>query len=116
MSKEQKALNNDRRQFWQMVMATRKESGLSVAAFCKKEGISEAAFYYWRKKLTVANSKQNKRGSRSSSTFIEVAMPKDNPVSLELILSSGHTLRIGSRVDTKTLSSVLSVLRQVDLC
>ncbi len=116
MSKEQKALNNDRQQFWQMVIETRKESGRSVAACCKKEGISEAAFYYWRKKLAVANSKQNKQGSRSSSAFIEVAMPKNNPVALELVLSSGNTLRIGSRVDTKTLSGVLSVLRQVGLC
>ena len=116
MSTKEKSPDSDQKQFWQMVIETRKESGLSVAAFCKKEDISEAAFYYWRKKLAVANSKQNKQGSRSSSAFIEVAMPKNNPVVLELVLSSGNTLRIGFGVDTKTLSNVLSVLRQVGLC
>jgi len=116
MSTKEKSPDSDRQQFWQMVMETRKESGLSIAAFCKKEGISEAAFYYWRKKLIVANSKQNKQDSRTCARFIEVAMPKNNPFALELVLSSGNTLRIGFGVDTKTLSGVLSVLRQVGLC
>ena len=43
-------------------------------------------------------------------------MPQDDPVPLELVLSSGHTLRIHSAADNKTLSNVMSVLRQVGLC
>jgi len=113
VSKEQKALNNDRRQFWQMVMETRKGSGLSVTTFCKKEGISEAAYYYWRKKLVGTDPKSNRK---TPPAFIEVALPQSNATVLELVLSSGNTLRINPGADYKTLSQVLSILREAGLC
>ncbi len=116
MSKNQKSLNEDRRQFWQMVIETWQSSGLSVSKFCKAEGLSEGSFYNWRKKLTVANSKHGKQNGPGSSAFIEVSMPKNNPVALELVLSSGNSLRISSGADNKTLSNVLSVLREAGLC
>ena len=112
MSKEQ-ASNTDRRQFWQMVIDTCKESGLSIAAFCKKEGISEAAYYYWRKKLIGTTVESNRK---NPPAFIEVALPQSNATSLELVLSSGNTLRINPGADNKMLSDVLSALRQADLC
>jgi hypothetical protein len=116
MSKNQKSLNQDRRQFWQMVIETWQNSGMSVSNFCKAEGLSEGSFYNWRKKLTVANSKHSKQDGSGSSAFIEVSMPKNNPVALELVLSSGNSLRISSGADNKTLSTVLLALREAGLC
>jgi hypothetical protein len=116
MSKEQKESNNEKQKFWQMVIETWQSSGLSVSKFCEAEGLSEGSFYNWRKKLTVANSKHSKQNGSGSSAFIEVSMPKNNPVALELVLSSGNSLRISSGADNKTLSSVLSVLREAGLC
>jgi transposase-like protein len=86
---------------------------LSVVAFCRKEGISEAAFYYWRKKLSGGGSKSDRQGTPA---FIEVAIPGRDTVALELLLTSGNTLRIGPGVDNKRLSDVLSVLRKAGLC
>lgn len=113
MDKEQKVHNNDQRQFWQMVIDACKESGLSIVAFCKKEGISEAAYYYWRKKLTDTDPQSNRK---TSPAFIELTMPKNDPVALELVLSSGNTLRINPGADRQALSNVLSVLREANLC
>jgi hypothetical protein len=112
MSKEQKSDTNQR-QFWQMVIDTCKESDLSIAAFCKKEGISVAAYYYWRKKLVSSHPKSN---SKTPPAFIEVALPQSNATVLELVLSSGNTLRINPGADNKMLIDVLSALRQADLC
>jgi hypothetical protein len=89
---------------------------LSVGKFCKAEGLSEGSFYNWRKKLTAADSKHSKQDGPGSLAFIEVSMPKNNHVALELVLSSGNSLRISSGADNKTLSSVLSVLREAGLC
>ena len=36
---------------WSGVMRERKESGLSVKAFCANAGIHENSYYYWQKKL-----------------------------------------------------------------
>jgi hypothetical protein len=116
MSKDQAKTNNERRQFWQMVIETWQDSGMSVSKFCKAEGLSEGTFYNWRKRLSGRHSRRNKQADSRSSAFIEVAMPRSDHASLELLLSSGNVLRISSAADNKTLSNVISVLRQAGLC
>ncbi len=116
MSSKQAKSNKERRQFWQMVIETWRDSGMPVSKFCKTEGLSEGTFYNWRKKLSGRHLQRNKHADPSPSAFIEVAMPKSNHAPLELVLSSGHTLRISSTADNKTLSNVISVLRQAGLC
>ena len=36
---------------WRGLIAEQKESGQSVAAFCRTRGVREALFYYWKKQL-----------------------------------------------------------------
>jgi hypothetical protein len=115
MSSKQAKSSIERRQFWQMVIETWQDSGMSINKFCKAEGLSEGAFYSWRKRLSGRHS-QRKEQSSSSPPFIEVAMSKSDHAALELVLSSGHRLRIGSTADNKTLSNVISVLCQAGLC
>ena len=116
MSTKQAKSNKERRQFWQMAIETWQDSGMSISKFCRIEGLSEGTFYNWRKKLNGGHSPPYKQTARSPATFIEVAMPKSNHAALELLLSSGNTLRISSTADNKTLSNVISVLRQAGLC
>ena len=116
MSSKQAKSNKERRQFWQMVIETWQDSGMSVSKFCKAEGLSEGAFYSWRKRLSGCHTQQKGQSKSTPSAFIEVAMPKSGHAPLELVLSSGHTLRISSTTDNKILSNVISVLRQAGLC
>jgi hypothetical protein len=116
MSRKQATSNIERRQFWQMAIETWQDSGMSVGKFCEAEGLSEWSFYNWRKKLAGDCSRRAKQTATSPPTFIEVAMPKSDHAALELVLSSGHTLRIGSTADNRTLSNVISVLCQAGLC
>ena len=116
MSREQAKSNNERRQFWQMVIEAWQDSDMSVSKFCKAEGLSEGTFYNWRKKLPGAHSPRNKPADPSPSAFIEIAMPKSDHAPLELVLCSGNTLRISSTADSKILSNVISVLHQAGLC
>lgn len=39
---------------WAQIMSKRKESGLSIKAFCESEGFHENIFYYWQRKLREA--------------------------------------------------------------
>ena len=117
MSRKQRESKNDQQQFWQMAIETWQASGMSVSKFCEAEGLSESSFYIWRKKFAQADDGEaDKQKKLSPSAFIEVAMPKDNPAALELVLSSGNTLRIHSGTDSATLNDVISVLKQVGLC
>ena len=112
MSKKEKS-NIEQRQFWQTAIEARRKSGLSIAAFCKKKGISETAYYYWRRKLAVGVSKPQ---GPSASDFLEVVMPVSPPAVLELVFSSGSRLKINPGVDPKMLNQVLSTLKQAGLC
>ena len=116
MGRKQAKSNIERRQFWRMVFETWQDSGMSVSKFCKAEGLSKGTFYNWRKRLSGRHAQRNEPAEPSPSAFIEVAMPKSDDAPLELVLSSGHTLRIGSTIDNKTLSNVISVLCQAGLC
>jgi|SRR3989339_417260 len=109
-------IDGDQEQFWRMAIETWQTSGLSVRQFCTDEGLSEPSFYSWRKKLTDGSVQDEKNKPEPSSAFIEVAMPRNIPAAVELVLISGNTLRIPAGVDTATLSTVLSVVRSVGLC
>lgn len=114
MGKRQKS-DTDQQQFWQMVLETFESSGLSVRQFCKQEGLSEPAFYSWRKKLAKGNEPEDDK-ELDPSAFIKVLMPTEKPEGLELLLSSGNILRISAGADSKTLINVLSALCEVGLC
>ena len=36
---------------WRQRLEGQRESGLSIAAFCRKEGVSQAAFHAWKRRL-----------------------------------------------------------------
>ena len=48
---------------WQQRMATFRSSGLTVAAFCRKEGIAPARFYYWARRVRSASADDRPRRS-----------------------------------------------------
>jgi len=107
----------EQQQFWQMVIDTWQSSGLSVRQFCRQEGLSEPSFYSWRKKLAKCHKpKDGKLKEPASSDFIKVSLPQSHSIGLELVLSSGNTLRISPSVDSKTLTRAISVLREAGLC
>ena len=115
MSKAKKA-DTDQRQFWQMVLETFKSSGLSVRQFCKQEGLSEPSFYSWRKRLSAHQNPDTHKEPPQSDSFIQVSIPPVKSGALELILASGHTLRIPSDIDREFLTGVLSSVKQAKLC
>jgi len=44
--------NSERETFWQGVIREQKSSELSISAFCRKRGVSEASFFSWRRRMT----------------------------------------------------------------
>ena len=115
MSKAKKA-DTDQRQFWQMVLETFKSSGLSVRKFCQQEGLTEASFYSWRKRLSDPQKLGPGKEPSRPDSFIQVSMPTAKPIVLELILASGYTLRIPSDINREFLTHVLTTMKQVKLC
>lgn len=117
MSSRTRGRGTDRRQFWRRTVKRWKSSGLSVRQFCRKEGVSEPAFYAWRKK--VAERQRGPSGTEVSPcapTFIEVALPESASTPLELVLRNGAILRIAPGTDAVLFHRVLSILQEAGLC
>jgi len=67
---------------WAGIMCERKESGLSVKAFCENAGIHENAYYYWQKKLREAacgelSQNQCATTSMTPASFMEVKLAEE---------------------------------------
>jgi transposase-like protein len=93
----------ERQELWRGRIAQQAESGRSVPAFCKENGLAEHAFYYWRLKF---------RRDQKPMTFalVEAKQPGKESSGIELVLAQGDRLCIPN--DEATLRLVLNVLRE----
>ena len=92
--------------YWRAQIEAQERSGKSVVGFCKDQGLTEQAFYFWRKRL------RNQQPVRFALLETEVVRPQPaTEVGLELVLATGERLRIGAGVETATLRRVLEALR-----
>lgn len=93
---------------WQQRLRKLKNSGLSVAAFCRQEEISEATFYYW-----------SRRVRESGNAIDSVRTDASKAVGLHSIESANHVeVAIGEHVrirlpgnDRELIGSVLASLQ-----
>jgi hypothetical protein len=117
---------SERGRFWQRHLRAWRKTSLSQADYCRQQNLSVAAFGWWKRQLagsagsgrkkvqaTMPSYKQKCRGGAAG--FLEVALPK-NPGPLELALSSGRTLRFDAGIGRESLTTILSVLRELELC
>ena len=94
---------------WRSLIAEQKESGQSVAGFCRTRGLREALFYYWKRQLQavarpqfvevqVAKPDLSQRPSRAALGMIEVR------------LGNGRSLMVAPEFNAGHLRALLAVL------
>jgi hypothetical protein len=53
---------------WQQRMSGQRASGLSIAAYCRREGIANASFHAWKRKLrALPPTRSGRRGAAAAS-------------------------------------------------
>ena len=104
------------RERWRQIIGDQRSGGQSIAAFCRERGISEARFYGWRRRLSLApNSPAWKRPAKPVSfALVETGTTATGAArtGLTLTLPGGELLGIGQNTDQATLRMVLEALRQ----
>ena len=90
---------------WRERIAEQERSGLSVKQFCGERRLTECSFYAWRKRL---RKKEPVRFALVEGAALQEPATK---ALLELVLTNGARLRIGTGVDSSTLRTVLEALR-----
>jgi transposase-like protein len=85
------------------------ESGLSVAAFAAKEGLSPSSVHNWRHRY--AKRRRSSSPRKSVLTRVGEATPTLSSASLEVVLPTGECVRVPSGFSPDDLGALLSALR-----
>jgi transposase len=78
-----RSVDGAKRQAWQERLRRYERSGLTIAAFCRRERVSQAAFYYWRKRLGGAEA-ASEMPDQGEPSFVPVRITGAAPVEVRL--------------------------------
>ncbi len=106
--------NHAKEQFWRRTMARCRASGLSIRAFCEREGLLEPSFYQWRREL-ARRDRQTIRPGRRGMAFVPVRVVGDEGKApgcgaIEIVLARGRIVRVSAGFEGETLAQVVAVL------
>jgi len=97
------------------VLGRWQRSGLTLREFGEKRGIPPSTLSWWRQVFRRANEEEgNSAAAENAVVFTEVPKPSNVPRTsavLEIVLPSGHLVRVPAGADTGTLRRVLQALR-----
>jgi hypothetical protein len=112
--------------FWRRTITDQARSGLSVRAFCEREGLEPWNFHWWRQTLARRDREvpSARTGASTNSTntlpaplaFLPVRVVQDGAdtiaatTPIEIVLPAGPTVRVARGFDPVALHAVLSVL------
>ena len=116
--------NSKKEQEWRERVQRWQQSGESVRAFCRREGLHESAFFAWRRELTrrgqerqaVRTERKQVKPSTSAKPirFFPVQGALENrsgdPGGVEILLDAGRAIRVRPGFDRRTLAEVLAIL------
>jgi transposase-like protein len=111
---------------WRQRLESQPVSGLSIVAFCRKEGVSQATFHAWKRKLrdplsarpesckavtARCSPKRRAAAPKYSRDFLQLPVMSARPSPwIELTLADGTLVRVPQQ-NTAALVSVLRILR-----
>jgi len=109
---------------WRQALARHERSGLTAWEFCRRAGLKESGFHFWKRELTRRDTERpgpRSGGPSSSHRQGQVRrLPSLVPVTigpaishsapLEVVLSRGVSVRVGSDYEEALLRMVLSAL------
>lgn len=116
-----RAANGKLIELWRGQIRRQERSGLSIRKYCRREGVSEGNFYYWKRRLretgtAKAWSPAEKRGGRrrpeaetrsTGSGFVQVAWAPSQVI--EVCFADGTVLKLPVQLDA--LAVTLQSLR-----
>ena len=100
----------DRERIWRDKVEQQKESGLSVAAYCRRERISEASYYYWKRRLAERKDKPDTESREGNGRFVAIDLPQTVRDKLEVVLRNGRRVVVPDRFSENTLRLLVTIL------
>lgn len=92
-------------QLWKENILKQRNSGLSIAAWCRQSGIAVHIFYYWQSKLFP-------KPAFNRSAFTEAVEEKNRPVAGIILEYRGFNIHLNEQFDPAVLKKCLEVLKK----
>lgn len=104
--------NAKREAGWREVVARQVSSGLSVRAFCQREGLAESNFYAWRRELRLRDREAVGARSKPAAAFLPAVVTdkQADEAALALQLVADGTLQL--RGSAEQLAQLLAAWQQ----
>ena len=100
---------SSREAYWRSQLASCASSGLTIAAYCRQQGVSLAQYHWWKGELR----RRDQRSRSVPAPFAEVRGPVvqflETP-SLEVVLPGERRILVRPGFDAGTLAEVVRVL------
>lgn len=94
---------------WRQRMQRWQKSGLSIARFCRRERVSEASFYYWRKRLNDDGKPE------PASLFVPLSIThRAITQPIEIQLPNQSIVRLPRDCDQQLLCRLVDVVGRID--
>lgn len=99
--------------FWRTTFSAWRTSGESARGFCTRRGLTETAFYFWRKELRRRDGERTARPA--TPTFVPVTVLPAVSVAVEVRCPSGHVVTVPG-CDESFLRTLFAALAPVPPC
>jgi hypothetical protein len=93
---------------WRELVERQSASGLSARAFCRREELSEASFYAWRR--TIGQRDVPRASAQACPAFVPVAVTGGPRAGFVLELSGGRVLRLPETIPIERLAEFVVAL------
>jgi hypothetical protein len=115
-------VNLERRKLWHQRIDRQRQSGLTVAEFCRREGVPQGSFYWWKRNLPGKSGSTRKRPARrqpgqavrpvpqarSEAAFVQLPLSSTRTSPwIEVVLVEGTIIRLPEQ----NLTALQTVLR-----
>jgi transposase-like protein len=91
---------------WRQIIDGQRSSGVAVASYCRKHGISKCSFYNWKRRL-----RQSAQGKVvPTAPFVELKTPISSTAGIEICLPNDRRLLVGRGFDRDLLVELVHTL------
>ena len=114
---------------WRRHLKWQATSGLRIREYCRRHGLSEASFHWWKRTLAERDraSAQEADSPREIVPFARLQIGHEVPIptmdstaicgsGVEILVRGGPCVRVGKGFDEPTLHRVMAVLMDGDRC
>jgi len=101
-------------EFWRRRLGAQAGSGLSVRAWCRRHGVRESAFYWWRTRLARRDAAAPCGSVHVPPPLVPVQVMADTAPAaaqrIEIVLPGARCVHVFGRVERQMLAEVVAVL------